>query len=114
MHDEVAEMGIVDGLLRLRLPGRMGCRVIREDPNHVELVQILELHIVERLELAAENKMQQLFLFGVVSHHKPSQRPGCGRDHASASVLLRTSSRNAWWRIRPAATSAPCFGSARL
>ena len=53
VHDEIAEMGVVDGLLRLRLPVRVGRCVIREDADHVELVQILELHIVERLELAA-------------------------------------------------------------
>src|SRR4051812_28570876 len=87
MHDEIADMSVVDGLLRLRLPGRVGRCVVREDPDHVELVQILELHVVERLEFAAEDEMQQLFRFSVVSHDKPSQRPDYGEGSCERKRL---------------------------
>src|SRR5262249_33420799 len=60
MHDEIAHMGVVDGLLRLRAPRRKGGGVIGIDADEVELVQILELGAVELRELAAEHEMQQL------------------------------------------------------
>ncbi len=43
MNDEIAHMRIVDGLLRLRPPRRIGGRIVRIDADDVELVQILEV-----------------------------------------------------------------------
>ena len=65
MHDEVAHLGVVDGRLRLRLPGRVGRGVVREDADHVELRQVLELDILEALELAAEDEVEELTMFRV-------------------------------------------------
>src|SRR5215471_7982564 len=60
MDDEIAHLGIVDGLLRSRFPCRIGGRVVGVDADDVELVEVFEFDIVERRELAAEDEMQQL------------------------------------------------------
>ena len=60
MDDEIAHLRIVDGLLRLRLPGGVGGRVVRIDADDVELVEVLEFGAVEVRQLAAEDEMQQL------------------------------------------------------
>ena len=60
MHDEVAHMGVVDGLLGLRLPGCVSGGVIRINADDIELVEILEFDLVEIGKLAAENQVQQL------------------------------------------------------
>ena len=47
VDDEIAHLRVVDRLLRLGLPGRIGGRVVRIDADDVELVEILELGAVE-------------------------------------------------------------------
>ncbi len=47
VDDEIAHLGVVDGLLRLRLPGRIGGGIVRIDADDVELVEILEFGAVE-------------------------------------------------------------------
>src|SRR5262249_52888488 len=49
VHDEVAHVSVVDGLLRLRLPGRIGGRIVRIDADDIELVEILELDVLQLL-----------------------------------------------------------------
>src|SRR5713226_7512454 len=39
VHDKVAHMGVVDGLLRLRLPGGISGGVVRINADDVELVE---------------------------------------------------------------------------
>src|SRR5215210_3916075 len=52
MHDEIAHMRIVDGLLRFCFPGRVGCRVIRKNADDIKLAKIAEFKIVDPRELA--------------------------------------------------------------
>ena len=42
MHDEIAHMGVIDGLLGFRLPGSIGGGVIGINADDVELVEIPE------------------------------------------------------------------------
>src|SRR5712691_1818710 len=68
MHDEVAHMGVVDGLLGLRLPGGISGSVIRINADDIELVEVLEFDLLEIGELAAENQVQQLCGRGLIRH----------------------------------------------
>ena len=68
MNDEIAHMGVVDGLLRLRLPGGMGAGVVRIDADDVEPVEILEFGAPKVAELAAEDEMEQLSARGLIGH----------------------------------------------
>ncbi len=62
VNDEVAHVGIVDGLLRLRLPGgKSGC-VIGEHADDLNLIEILERDVFEIGQLAADDEMKQLRL----------------------------------------------------
>jgi len=70
VHDEIAHVGVVHSLLRLRLPGRVSGRVVRENPNDFHLVQILELGATEIRQLAPENQVKQLLL-GTIRHDSP-------------------------------------------
>src|SRR5262249_34855788 len=68
VHDEIAHVRVVDGLLRLRLPGSVSGGVIGIDANDVQLVEISELDAVHIGELAAENEMQQLPACRLIRH----------------------------------------------
>src|SRR4029453_14284544 len=59
VDNKIAHVGVVDGLLSLCLPGRIGRRVVRKDADDVELVEVLEFDVSEILELAAKNKMKK-------------------------------------------------------
>ncbi len=61
MHDEVAHLGVVDGLPRLAKPGLVGLRVVRKKPDHIQLREIFEINILDIVELAAKDEMNQLF-----------------------------------------------------
>ena len=60
VDDEIAHVGVVDGLLRLRLPRRIGGGVVGINADDVELVELPELNLVQVRELAAEDEMEQL------------------------------------------------------
>src|SRR5450631_2803741 len=60
MDDEIPHLRVVDGLLRLAPPGRIGGGVVRVDADDIELVEILEFGRFEAVELAAEHEMKQL------------------------------------------------------
>jgi len=64
---EIAHVGVVDGLLRLCFPGRVGGRVIREHADDFHLVEILEGRVLEIGQLAADDEMEQLRL-GTIWH----------------------------------------------
>src|SRR4030095_5813212 len=68
VHDEVARLCLIDGLLGLGLPGHMRAAVVGEDPDDVELRQILEGDAVERGEFATEDEMEKLLLIGFRAH----------------------------------------------
>jgi len=72
VHDEVAHVSIVDGLLRLRLPGRIGGCIVRIDADDIQLVEILELDVVQILELATKDKVQKLLAGGFFAMADPS------------------------------------------
>ena len=65
VNDEVAHLGVVHGLLRFRLPGRIGGRVVRVDSDDLDFVQILEGVVLEIGQLAADHEVKQLRL-GIV------------------------------------------------
>src|SRR5882757_552565 len=71
MHDEVAHMGVVYGLLRLCPPRRMGRGVIREQADDFHLIEILESRVFEIGEFAADYEMKQL-LRGTIWHDSVS------------------------------------------
>src|SRR4029078_2217806 len=70
VNNEIAHVRVVDGLLRFRLPGDVGARIIRVDAEDLDLVEILELSASELGELAAQDEMQKLrFCCGRISRH---------------------------------------------
>ena len=69
VHDEIAHVGVVHGLLRLRLPRRIGGCVIRENADDFHLIEILERRMFEIGEFAADHEMKQL-LRGIIWHDK--------------------------------------------
>lgn len=76
VHDEIAHVSIVDRLLRLGSPCRMGRRVIRENADKIQLFQIAEFDLLQVGKLAAEDEMQQLRLSGaLVQYCLPTNRP---------------------------------------
>src|SRR6202521_3473351 len=60
MHDEIAHMSVVDGPVGGVLPGVIGLRVIGEDADHMQRLEVAELHSVERGELTPEHEVEQL------------------------------------------------------
>ena len=64
---EVAHVGIVHGLLRLRLPGGMSGCVIGKHADDFDLVEILERGVFEIGQFAADDEMKQLLL-GTIWH----------------------------------------------
>src|SRR5579871_4736891 len=78
MHDEVAHMGIVHGLLSLGPPCLVGFSVIRIEPDDVDLAEILELYIFKPGEFSAEHKVQQLLRFCFSVHLWVSVPGGIG------------------------------------
>src|SRR3954449_1317943 len=71
VNDEIAHMGVVNGLLRLRLPGRVSGGVVREHADDFHLVEILESSAIEIGQLAPEDEVKQLLL-GAICHDSPS------------------------------------------
>jgi len=69
-------MGVVHGLLRLRLPGRVSGRVIREQADDLHLGEVLERRLFEAGQFASNDEMEQL-LRGTVRHDLfPNAVPG--------------------------------------
>ena len=71
MDDEIAHMRIVDGRLCLGFPGYLRALVVGIDADNVERVEIAELGARQRLQLAAEDQMQKLFLSVRAGHVVP-------------------------------------------
>src|SRR6185312_14469780 len=89
VHDEIAHVRVVDGLLRLRLPGDIGGGIVRINADDVELVEILELRAAEIGQFAADDEMEELFRgighrLSLGSRREPQSRRtrACGRGRA--------------------------------
>src|SRR5262249_40878213 len=118
MHDEIADLGVVDGRLGLRLPRGISRRVVGKYADDVHLIEILEDIVFEVGQLAADNEMKQLLRGGVwhcgsflgsARHAFPGRAAaphGSGRLRKCETMLA--------CRSRPAATSTPCATSRRL
>jgi len=77
MHvdDEIAHMGVVDGLLRLCLPRGIGGSVVGINADDVELVEIPELNLVQIRKLATEDEVEQLPVSILIRHvPRPPER----------------------------------------
>ena len=87
MDDEVAHLCIVDGLLRLCLPGGIGGGVVGIDADDVELVEILEGDVLEIDEFAADHEVKQL-LRGIIWHGETflNKVPGKLWDRSGAVI----------------------------
>src|SRR5215831_4855361 len=57
MDDEIAHLSVVDGHLRLGLPGCVGGRIIRIQADDLDIVQVLERVVVEVDELSADDEV---------------------------------------------------------
>ena len=58
VNDEVAHMGVVDGLLRFGLPRDVGGRVVRKDADNIDFFEIPEFVAAEFGQFAAQYEMQ--------------------------------------------------------
>ena len=67
VNHEVAHVGVVHGLLRLRLPRRMGGGVIGKHADDLDLVEVLERGVFEIGQFAADDEVKQL-LRGTIWH----------------------------------------------
>src|SRR3569623_466160 len=113
VDDEIAHVGIADGLLRLRLPGDVGGGVVRVDADDVELGNILELRAAEVGQFTAQDQMQELFR-GIGHRFFLSARARTRRSYANSGMRSRTRARIALWKAGPAARTAPCTTSTPL
>ena len=60
MDDEIPHVSIVDGLLRLRLPGHVSGGIVWIDADNVEFVEVLEIGAPEIRQFPAKHQMEQL------------------------------------------------------
>jgi hypothetical protein len=62
VNDKVPHLGVVDCVLRLRPPGRIGAGIVWIDAHNVKRVELLEFDARWIREFAAEYQMEQLLL----------------------------------------------------
>jgi hypothetical protein len=67
VDDEIAHLRVVDGHLRLGLPGGMGARIVRKQADDLDVVEVLEGILLEIDQLAADDEVEQL-LRGTIWH----------------------------------------------
>src|SRR5215468_7034485 len=80
MHDEVAHMGVIDGLLGFRLPGSISGGVVGINADNVQLVEVSEFDVIQIDELATEDEVQQLSALDLIRHRSQSSIP-LDRNH---------------------------------
>ena len=71
VHDDITHRRIIHSPLRARAPGGLGGRVIREDANEIERLQILELEPAGIFHPPAENQMEQWRMRLCLDHGNP-------------------------------------------
>src|SRR5262245_46076445 len=115
MHDEVAHMGVIDGLLGFRLPGSIGGGIVGINANDVELVEIPEFHNVQIGELAPEDEVQQLSALALIRHWLHSSLPGDLKPLPAAWIpfALETPRHTAWSGLRDRANRAASITQTR-
>src|SRR5207253_409793 len=72
MHDEVAHVGVVDRLLRFRLPGSISGGVVGINADDIQLAEIAELDAVQIRELTTEYEVEQLSRLALLRHSSRS------------------------------------------
>ena len=55
VHDEIPHLRVVDGLLRLGPPRRIGGGIVRIDADNIDFTEILEFDVIEAREFAAKS-----------------------------------------------------------
>src|SRR5262245_54486150 len=85
MHDEVAHMGVIDGLLGFRLPGSISGGVVGINADNVQLVEVSEFDVIQIDELATEDEVQQLSALDLIRHRLQSSIP-LDRNHSLGEV----------------------------
>ena len=98
MDDKIPHMRVVHGLLRLRLPGGVSVRVIREQPDNFYLSEIIEGRVLKVGQFAADDEMKQLL--GSASWHDLS----ISRDARRAEFSARTGGAQGKGRVRKCST----------
>ena len=78
MDDKITHVGVIDGLLGLALPRRVSSGVIRKQSHDLDLVEILESHVIEVEKLATDDEVKQLGLHSF-GHEMLSQTAKTGR-----------------------------------
>jgi hypothetical protein len=91
VHNEIAHVSVIDCLLRLGFPRRIGARVARINAHDVQLAEIPELDLVQVCKLAAEDEMELLAVFRLV-RHASLVSGGKHRNHANSASRSRMSS----------------------
>lgn len=89
MDDEITHVGVIDGLLGLALPCRIGRGVVGEQTDDLDLVEILESHVIEVEKFAADDEVKQLRLHSF-RHECFSQKPVTGSRIQAKNVLAIT------------------------
>jgi hypothetical protein len=56
VHNEIAHVSVIDCLLRLGFPRRVGARVIRINAHDVQLAEIPELDLVQSVSAAEDGE----------------------------------------------------------
>src|SRR5207249_3042144 len=85
MHDEVAHVGVVDRLLRFRLPGSISGGVVGINADDIQFAEIAELDAVQIRELTTEYEVEQLSRLALLRH---SSRSLLSRSARSQSLLF--------------------------
>ena len=58
VHDEIPHVGVINRLLRLRLPDGMGRCVVRIKADDLDLVEVLEGRMREIGQFASDHEME--------------------------------------------------------
>jgi hypothetical protein len=63
VRHEITHLGVIHRRLRLGPPGGDGRGMVRKQTDDVDLIEIFKLYVIQIFEFAAENKMEELFLW---------------------------------------------------
>ena len=87
MDNEVTHVGVIDRLLGLRFPDRIGGRIIGIQADHLDLIQILECVVFKIGQFATEHDVKQLRLYGFGHEHLPRMTTGRGLNHQTSGRI---------------------------